>query len=341
MRRHHHTLGSIVLALSLASLLGILVTTSGASAQSGEPAAEARQRFDIPAGPLSRALNRLATQAGLALTYDPAQTAGKTTDALRGEFSPGEGLQRLLAGTGLQYRFTSADTVTLANADAQKGDGPIQLGPITVTGEGGEGYSPVTGTNTTVLPGESLSNKETPFSIHVVDENVTEERAMKHADEIGSLLPGFHTSFGAQRRLQFTSRGFSSSQDLSFKRNGLPMSNGSRFFLDHIGQIEVLKGPTSALEGRAEPGGLLNFVTKKPLDRPLREITLEGNSQKRFKVGADLNIPLDTAPVRVVAFYDRDPGRVEDADQLLNESGLVYLAGKWEPEGYCQVWCMD
>ncbi|MEQ1635738.1 MAG: TonB-dependent receptor plug domain-containing protein [Methylococcales bacterium] len=50
-------------------------------------------------------------------------------------------------------------------------------------------------------------------------------------------------------------------------RNGLllPRSNNDTF---NIEQIEILKGPAAILYGRVEPGGLINTVTKKPLDTP-------------------------------------------------------------------------
>ncbi|QJX02079.1 hypothetical protein HML84_07795 [Alcanivorax sp. IO_7] len=47
----------------------------------------------IPAGPLSAALNRFTEQAG------------KRSPGLHGEFTVGEGLNTLLRGTGLSYRF--------------------------------------------------------------------------------------------------------------------------------------------------------------------------------------------------------------------------------------------
>lgn len=41
----------------------------------------------------------------------------------------------------------------------------------------------------------------------------------------------------------------------------------SQFRLSNLERIEVLKGPSSVLYGAAEPGGVINYVTKKPKDR--------------------------------------------------------------------------
>jgi hypothetical protein len=43
-------------------------------------------------------------------------------------------LQRLLAGSGLSYRFTDATTVTLERTVAQEAS-PVPLAPVTMTGK--------------------------------------------------------------------------------------------------------------------------------------------------------------------------------------------------------------
>ena len=43
----------------------------------------------------------------------------------------------------------------------------------------------------------------------------------------------------------------------------------------NLERVEVLKGPASILYGQIEPGGIINLVTKKPLDRPFYEAKLQ------------------------------------------------------------------
>lgn len=43
-------------------------------------------------------------------------TDGKTSPGLQGSFTVAEGLQTLLAGSGLAYRFTAADAVAIQAA---------------------------------------------------------------------------------------------------------------------------------------------------------------------------------------------------------------------------------
>ncbi|WP_042548862.1 TonB-dependent siderophore receptor, partial [Ralstonia solanacearum] len=42
----------------------------------------------------------------------------------------------------------------------------------------------------------------------------------------------------------------------------------------NIARIDVLKGPSAALYGRSDPGGIVNIVTRTPQFKPSREITL-------------------------------------------------------------------
>jgi iron complex outermembrane receptor protein len=76
--------------------------------------------------------------------------------------------------------------------------------------------------------------------------------------------------------------------------NGFPGGRGFSGPRDasSIQQIDVLKGPTSALFGRGEPGGTVNIITKKPLFHEYGYITLQGGSWNTGRVEADYTHPL-------------------------------------------------
>src|SRR5699024_395213 len=65
------------------------------------------------------------------------------------------------------------------------------------------------------------------------------------------------------------------------------------FFLE---RIDVAKGPSSVLYGRAsQPGGLVNFVTKKPLDERQALLRLRVGSFDTYGFGFDVTGPLPDA----------------------------------------------
>src|SRR5476649_2459082 len=63
---------------------------------------QVNQRYDLPAGALGEVLNQFARQAGITLSSTPAQTQGRQSAGLHGEYSAEQGLSQLLNGSGLQ-----------------------------------------------------------------------------------------------------------------------------------------------------------------------------------------------------------------------------------------------
>lgn len=57
--------------------------------------------------------------------------------------------------------------------------------------------------------------------------------------------------------------------------NGMRTSTGfwKQPLANYLERVEVLKGPSSALFGNASPGGVLNRVTKKPLDQAANSVS--------------------------------------------------------------------
>lgn len=94
--------------------------------------------------------------------------------------------------------------------------------------------------------------------------------------------------------------------------------NNPRPDLYTLEQVEVLKGPASVLYGAASPGGIINVVTKRPLEETAGEIRLEYGSFDRRQIAGDFNVAIpgsnDSALFRMVALY-RDSGtQIDEVD---------------------------
>lgn len=63
--------------------------------------------------------------------------------------------------------------------------------------------------------------------------------------------------------------------------------------LANVERVEVIKGPASALFGNAAPGGVINRVTKKPLDITRRSVSVSAGSFSTVRAYTDLTGPLD------------------------------------------------
>lgn len=124
--------GSLRLVL-LGTVSALSMAPLPAVAQSSQSSA---RQFDIPAQPLAAALQRYMQQSGIQLSYPADLAEGRTSTAISGSIAPADALGRLLAGTGLTYRFVSATAVTLERAP-QAASGTVQLGTLRVEGAGG------------------------------------------------------------------------------------------------------------------------------------------------------------------------------------------------------------
>ncbi len=80
--------------------------------------------FDIPAGSLSSAINRLGSQSGLQILFDSSIMTRKTSPEIKGQMDVRHALEALLSGKGLAYRYISVDTIKIEPASE-----PVQPPP--------------------------------------------------------------------------------------------------------------------------------------------------------------------------------------------------------------------
>lgn len=210
---------------------------------------QATQRYDIPAGPLGTALSRFAAEAGLLLSSDASLTAGKRSVGLHGEYSREQALRRLLAGSGLDFRFTDADTVMLQPA---AGSGTMELSTIAVT----------------ATRGNSLAG-ETPQKITVISREQIEEQLQLTTNRgqiLSNLIPGYTPGRQKLTNSGETFRG----REALILIDGVPQSNplrdsardGYTIDLSMVERIEVIHG-ASAEHGLGATGGIINYVTRR------------------------------------------------------------------------------
>src|SRR5690606_16568481 len=57
-------------------------------------------------------------------------------------------------------------------------------------------------------------------------------------------------------------------------------------------RVEVLKGPSSVSYGAMPPGGMVNYVSKRPTEEVLREVELQAGSFDMYQGAVDFGGPL-------------------------------------------------
>lgn len=136
---------------------------------------------------------------------------------------------------------------------------------------------------------------EIPQSVSVVGREELEDRGVVNKiDEALRYTPGVSTEpFGTDADTDwFYIRGFNASQTGVFLDGLTLYSFGfGGFQIDPfmLERIEVLKGPASVLYGGANPGGIINLISKRPLDEPFRYAEIGINDDGNAFTGFDLS----------------------------------------------------
>ena len=90
----------------------------------------------------------------------------------------------------------------------------------------------------------------------------------------------------------FNARGFDLSNSQNYRWNGMMIWNLGNNYSDNIEQVEFLKGPTSILFGDVAPGGIMNFVTKKPLADFAFDVDLKLGQWNLLRPSIDISGPI-------------------------------------------------
>ncbi|MFK4873864.1 TonB-dependent siderophore receptor [Novosphingobium sp. ZW T3_23] len=300
-------------ALLLGTALSQLSVTAAHAQSLG--AAQAPRNFAIAAQPLIDAMREFSHATGIQVVYAASVGASVSSPGVSGALSSGEALSRLLAGTGLSFRFTGPNAITLE--PAPQSGGAVTLGPVRVEGGGSAtplaGSSDVAATEDTgsyaahaVTLGKSAQSlREIPQSVSVLTRQQMDDQALTTTAEALDQVTGVRT-FGYERTESVMIRGYTANAQY----DGVPQqgadSNSSIGDLALFDRIEVLRGPSGLLTGTGEPGGTVNYVRK----RPKKDFDLSGlasvGSWDRYRGELDLTGPFNASGSlrgRVVGIY--------------------------------------
>ncbi|RFD26132.1 TonB-dependent siderophore receptor [Pseudomonas sp. GL93] len=298
------------------SLLAVAIALSAPLASTPLIAAEQAssvRAYNLPAAPLATTLNQIASQAGLALTLNPALAAGKTSAPVKGQFDAQGALREALRGTGLQLEQSSAGTYTLMPVP----EDVVALPTTNITGQGSyeSAWGPVEGyvaKRTAAGTKTDTALVEAPRSISVATREQMQDRNVQNLDDAVKYMPGIvSASYGSDTRYDWMRvRGFEPTQFL----DGLPLSRGvyanPKAETWNLDRLALLRGPASSVYGQTPPGGLLDMVSRRP--------SAESSHAIQMQYGSD--------NYRQINF--ESTGKIDDEGQFLySVGGVVRDAG--------------
>ena len=243
------------------------------------------------------------------------------------------GQHRMLATPLRNLSWCAIASLTSAAAWAQADtlETVEALDTVTITGTRERAYRAV------VAPTANKSDtvvKETPFSIQTVTRELIEDRGVTSFGEAVRTVPGVTPQVGwGGSNDRFRLRGFATSANLKngFRRSVFaPVDE-----LVNIEQIEVLKGPASALYGRFEPGGVVHLVTKKPQDVARNSLDLTLGSHDFLRATFDSTGPLsETLSYRLTgSWQDNQSFR----DFVEAQTQFVSPVFRWRPSPHTSL----
>ncbi|MFT4053351.1 MAG: TonB-dependent siderophore receptor [Novosphingobium sp.] len=341
---------TVLASTALVSMAAVMNAGTAQAQGAAQAAAQSgTQQFDIPAQSLASALMRFSRETRLELFYSAELAQGKTTRGVSGKMAPAEALSRLLAGTGLTFKFSNPTTITLEPAPQAAADA-IQLGPVRV--EGGEqgvptstrlgaAFSPATteATNSYTTRAATMGKDEQPLkdipqSVTVLTRKKMNDQNIVNLQQAVESVTGISITRAPGMGFYIYSRGFEIN---TFLYDGVPMLRNSyttgSFVQESMAfydRMEVLRGAGGLMQGARGPGGAINFVRKRGQDEFQVNLTGTAGSWNHFASQVDVGGPVDLdgrLRVRAVADYDRTDSFI---DYVGSKTLSLYLAADYD-----------
>ena len=215
-----------------------------------------------------------------------------------------------------------ATHVLAQNAPAPAPAPTTQLEAVTVTGRAAPAA--------TVSGWGDIPIAKTPLQASVFNSAQLRDLGVQRLSDLTGVDPSVSDAYNAEGYWDYlTVRGFVIDNRYNFRRDGLPINAETSIPLDNKAGIEILKGTSGMQAGTSAPGGLVNFVVKRPLDTPLRSASLEWRQpgsvtgavdiSQRFGEGQAFGVRVNAAAAHL------DP-MVRD---LTGERHLFAIAADW------------
>ncbi|MDD0814505.1 TonB-dependent siderophore receptor [Curvibacter sp. HBC28] len=131
--------------------------------------------------------------------------------------------------------------------------------------------------------------REVPISTTVIDRAELDRVGARRLADLTQLDASVTDGYNAPGYWDTLNiRGYTLNQNYNYRREGLPISAETVIPLDNKERIEILKGTSGLQSGTSSPGGLVNYVVKRPTETPLREVTLSTGERGSRLLALDL-----------------------------------------------------
>jgi iron complex outermembrane receptor protein len=139
---------------------------------------------------------------------------------------------------------------------------------------------------------ENLSLREAPFSATNIDNATLRDLGAQRISDALRLDSSVTDSYNSPAYWDILSvRGFVLDNRYNYRREGLPINAETMIAMDNKERIELFKGTSGIQAGTSAPGGLANYVVKRPpnsLEASVRSLTLSYGNGNNSSVALDI-----------------------------------------------------
>jgi iron complex outermembrane recepter protein len=171
---------------------------------------------------------------------------------------------------------------------------------------------------------------QAPFQATVITSEQIRDRGVTRLSDAVKTDPGVTDSYNTAGYYDaLTVRGFKIDNEFNYRRDGLPINAQTAIGLENKENVEVLKGTSGIQAGTSAPGGLVNYVVKRPTDTPVRRVTLGWEQSDSLNAAVDLGQRFGTDNVfgvRINAAAAKLRPQTNNAD---GERSLFAIAADW------------
>lgn len=130
---------------------------------------------------------------------------------------------------------------------------------------------------------------QTPASVSVITREQMQDLNIRSTTDASKYDASIGDSYNAVGYAeQFSIRGFKLDNASSYRKDGHAISGDTQIPLENKESIEVLKGLSGLQMGVSAPGGVVNYVTKRPTENNLRSVLFEVSERGTVYGAVDL-----------------------------------------------------
>ncbi|WP_374077102.1 TonB-dependent siderophore receptor [Bdellovibrio bacteriovorus] len=134
-----------------------------------------------------------------------------------------------------------------------------------------------------------IPEKDLPLSATSVSTKTIEENGLHRLSDITLIDASTTDSYNATGYWDYLSvRGFTLENRYNFQREGLPISAETSIGLENKERVEILKGLGGIQAGAGSPGGMVNYVVKRPTNKSLKVLRTEVSEQGNVLTAVDV-----------------------------------------------------